>query len=73
MAQMQVAINAASEWSAGKMKLNSLKCETCLFTSDTREASWALQIDLDGQRLRVNPTPKFLGWSWIVDSPSRDT
>jgi hypothetical protein len=41
--------------------LNLKKCEVLFFSADPHEAKWQPVVEVEGTRLRFNPTPLFLG------------
>ena len=43
-----------------KLTLNSYKCETSFYSTDTKEAGWCPEVRLNGVTLPINRTPKFL-------------
>ena len=57
---VQTSVTNIANWST-KHKLNPSKCESTLFSTCPGEAKWSPEITLDGQTLKVNPTPTFLG------------
>ena len=48
----------AKEW---KMTISFAKSESTLFSTNTHEAKWALNLLLNGCRLKYNGNPKFFG------------
>ena len=59
---VQTSVTNIANWSTKhKLTLNPSKCESTLFSTCPGEAKWSPEITLDGQTLKVNPTPTFLG------------
>jgi ribonuclease HI len=59
---VQQAITNIQNWSLSKkLQLNPNKCEVAAFSNGSADAQWQPTILLNGQILRFNPTPKFLG------------
>jgi hypothetical protein len=46
---------------AKMLTLNLKKCEVSFFSADLHEAKWQPVVEVEGTRLRFNPTPLFLG------------
>jgi hypothetical protein len=44
-----------------KLSLNLKKYEVFFFSADPHEAKWQPVVEVEGTRLRFNPTPLFLG------------
>jgi ribonuclease HI len=60
--EMQVEVSLVEEWSREWiLKLNPDKCEVCLFSTDTSEASWKPTLALGGTTIKENKSPTFLG------------
>jgi ribonuclease HI len=60
--QVEEAVNGIAKWSReAKLTLNAAKCEVAFFSMNTNEADWEPTVVMDGQRLKVNKNPTFLG------------
>ena len=60
--QAQKAVDIVSEWSKRwRLKLNVTKSESCIFTTNRKEAKQRASIYIDGKEIPYNSTPKFLG------------
>ena len=63
-ALVEEAVQAVALWSfRKKLQLSAGKCVTAFFSSDPREASWQPVVRVEGQVLRFDPHPSFLGVS----------
>ena len=59
---LQVETDKVVDWSRRwKLDLNVAKCESCLFTMDTREANWKPEILIHGELASATKCPEFLG------------
>jgi hypothetical protein len=61
VAVLQEGVRKVYPWArAKKLTLNFIKCEVS-FSADPHEAKWKPVVEVKGTRLRLNPTPLFLG------------
>ena len=61
-AEAQKAVDIVSSWSKKwRLTLNSSKSESCIFTTNRKEAKVKARIKIDGKKIPFNCTPKFLG------------
>ena len=61
-ALVEEAVQAVALWSSRKkLQLSAGKCATAFFSSDPREASWKPVVRVEGDVLRFEPRPSFLG------------
>ena len=61
-AKLQHALNVLETWTKKwKLQLNTDKCETTLFTTDTHESKYIPHLTLSDNLIKFNATPKFLG------------
>lgn len=59
---VQEALTSIACWAKDwNMKINVSKCETCLFTTSTREAKHRIDLVMNENHVPFNTTPKFLG------------
>jgi hypothetical protein len=59
---LQEGIRKVYQWArAKKLTLNLKRCEVSYFSADPQEAKWQPVVEVEGTRLRLNPTPLFLG------------
>jgi hypothetical protein len=62
LASLQRAVSHVGEWSRrAKLLLSSAKSELTFFSAGSHDAAWSPTVDLMGQPLPFNPTPKLLG------------
>lgn len=58
----QGALDAINDWSdKWKMTLSASKSECSFFSTNSHEARWIPSLSLNGQAIRFNANPKFLG------------
>ena len=56
--ELQELVDRVAAWcKEWKLTLNPDKCEVCLFSTDTKEASWSPSIYIGGELLKHKPTP----------------
>ena len=61
-AKLQRVIDIINEWSIKKkMTINTDKCEVTFFSTDSHEAKWRPNMKLDGEEIKYEASPKFLG------------
>ena len=59
---MQLAIRKIEQWAKKwRMELNAAKTEYILFSNWNKESKWEGHLVLNGQQIKRNDTPKFLG------------
>ena len=62
LSKVQKAITNFGIWSEEhKVTLNPSKCEPSFFSTDTKDAGWCPEVQLNVVILAINRTPKFLG------------
>jgi hypothetical protein len=49
-----------------KLTLNLKKCEVSFISADPHEAKWQPVVEVEGTKLRFNPTPLFLGVNLLL-------
>ena len=66
---MQLAIGKIEQWAKKwRMELNAAKTEYILFSNWNRKSKWEEHLVLNGQQIKRNDTPKFLGvrFDWNI-------
>ena len=59
---LQLEVDKVVAWSAkAKLTLNSSKCETAFFSLDCAEATWQLNITIDGKHNVLQSSTDLLG------------
>jgi hypothetical protein len=59
---LQEGVREVYRWArVKKLTLNLEKCEVSFFSADPHEGKWQLFVEVEGTKLRFDPTPLFLG------------
>jgi hypothetical protein len=59
---LQEGMREVYRWAwAKKLTLNLKKCEVSFFSADPHQVKWQPVVEVEGTRLRFNPTPLFVG------------
>jgi hypothetical protein len=59
---LQEGVRTVYRWGrAKKLTLKLKKCEVSFLSADPHEAKWQPVVEVEGTKLRFNPTPLFLG------------